>query len=112
VYFQDFGRDFGFTQQVILVYPQFTLYESENAIYEKSIQSATVIEEVQVDAQPGLWLTGGEHLIQLRNAQGELLIDFRKVSGNVLAWESGGVTYRIETTLSLEEVLQIAESME
>jgi hypothetical protein len=34
------------------------------------------------------------------------------VRGNVLIWSLEGVTYRLETTLSLEEALRIAESFE
>ena len=113
VYFQDFGRDFGAAQQVILVYPNFALYEAENAIYRKSVGDATVAEEVKVDGRPALWLSGAAHLVQVQSPSGATDIDFiRIVKGNVLAWEAGEVTYRIETALPLEEALQIAESIE
>ena len=112
VYFQDFGRDFGAAQQVILVYPNFALYEAENAIYHKSVGEATVVEEVKVGGERALWLSGAEHLVQIQSPSGATDIDFiRIVKGNVLAWEAGEVTYRIETALPLEEALRIAESI-
>jgi hypothetical protein len=35
-----------------------------------------------------------------------------RLAGNVLLWESGGVTYRIESTLSKAEAIAIAESFD
>jgi hypothetical protein len=34
------------------------------------------------------------------------------VEGNILIWEQGGITYRLETNLPLEEAVKIAESLE
>ncbi len=108
VYFQDLG----FAQQVILVYPDFSLYEAEGAIYQKSVTEATVVEEVRVNDRPALWLSGAAHLVQMRSPSGAIDMDFvRVVEGNVLAWEAGDITYRIETTLPLEEAVRIAESI-
>lgn len=112
VYFQDFKREFRGAHQVILVYPDFTLYEAEGAIYQKSVAEATIVEEVKVGGRPGLWLTGASHIVQVRDASGEFSLDFRRVEGNVLAWEANGVTYRIETQLPLAEALRIAESIQ
>jgi hypothetical protein len=35
----------------------------------------------------------------------------RLVDGDVLAWEEGGITYRLESTLSLDEARRVAESL-
>jgi hypothetical protein len=35
----------------------------------------------------------------------------RLVEGNVLVWEQDGLTYRLETKLSLSEAVKIAESL-
>lgn len=107
VYFQDLE----FAQQVILVYPEFTIFEAEGAIYRKIIAGSTVVEDTRVGDQSALWLTGGEHLVRLQDPSGASRIDYRRVEGNVLAWEAGDVTYRIETRLTLAEALRIAESI-
>jgi hypothetical protein len=40
-------------------------------------------------------------------------MDFiRLIEGNVLIWTEGDLTYRIETDLSLEEAIRIAESLQ
>ncbi len=112
VYFQDFEQELGGAQQMILVYPDFVLYEAEGAVYHKSVSEATTIEEVKVGGRPALWLSGATHLIQVYDASGRTRIDFmRIVEGNVLAWEAEDITYRIETALPLEAALQIAESI-
>jgi hypothetical protein len=113
VYFQDFGSGFGGgAQQVILVYPDFTLYEAQDIIYQKSIYDATTVEETKVGGKQALWLTGAAHLVQVQDASGRTTIDFaRVVKGSVLAWEADGITYRIETELPLDEAIRIAESI-
>ena len=111
VYFQDFSPDIRNARQVILVYPDFVLYEAQGVIYRKSIGSSTIVEEVEVNGRTALWLSGGEHMIQVSGPSGEPYIDFRRIEGNVLAWEAGEVTYRIETKLPLDEALRIAESI-
>ena len=112
VYFQDFGQDMGGAQHVILVYPDFVLYEAEGAIYRKSVHEATIVEEVEVGGRPALWLSGAAHLVQVYDASGRVDVDFtRLVEGNVLAWEVGNLTFRIETTWPLEDALRIAESI-
>lgn len=112
VYFQDFGRDFDGAQQVILVYPDFVLYEAQGIIYQKSIYDATTVEETKVGGKQALWLTGAAHLVQVQDTSGRAYVDFtRIVKGKVLAWEANGVTYRIETELPLDEAIRIAESI-
>jgi len=112
VYFQDFGQDMGGAQQVILVYPDFVLYEAEGVVYQKSVHEATIVEEVEVGGRPALWLSGAVHLIQVYDTSGRVDINFtRLVEGNVLAWEDGNLTFRIETTRPLEDALRIAESI-
>ncbi|HJW84573.1 MAG TPA: DUF4367 domain-containing protein [Anaerolineae bacterium] len=80
-------------------------------IYQKSIGSSTIVKEVEVNGRTALWLSGGEHMIQVSGPSGEPQLDFRRVEGNVLAWEDGGTTYRIETRRPLEEALRIAASI-
>jgi hypothetical protein len=34
------------------------------------------------------------------------------IDGHVLIWKEGGLTYRLETDLTLEEALKIAQSLQ
>jgi hypothetical protein len=67
-----------------------------------------VVRETQVNGQYAIWAEG-PYLVELTNGD----IDFRRiVDGNTLIWEEQGITYRLESNLSLEEAVKIAESLE
>jgi hypothetical protein len=66
-----------------------------------------VIQETQVNGRYAVWVQG-PYLVQLTNG----LIEFRRtVEGSTLIWEEKNITYRLETDLSLEEAIKIAESL-
>jgi hypothetical protein len=66
------------------------------------------IEETTVNGQRAIWAVGP---YPLRFSNGNL--DFvRLVDGHVLIWAQGNITYRLETTLDLDEAIKVAESLE
>jgi len=75
-------------------------------------QPGTTFEPVTVDGAQGFWVSGEPHVIAYLEADGEVRDETVRLAGNVLLWESGGVTYRIESTLSMRGALAIAESLE
>jgi hypothetical protein len=67
-----------------------------------------VIQETTVNGVPAVW-TVGPYVVKLRNGN----LDFRRlISGQVLIWTEGGITYRLETSLPLDEARKIAESLQ
>jgi hypothetical protein len=67
----------------------------------------TVIEETQVNGEYAIWTTGP---YPMYFSNGDL--QFRRmVTGHVLIWAGEDVTYRLESDLSLEEAVRIAESL-
>ena len=78
---------------------------------ERNLTGAKVgpetVDTTTVDGQPAVWAVG-PYLLELRNGDYDLV---RLIEGNVLIWEAGDVTYRLETYLSLEEAVRIAESL-
>ena len=62
-----------------------------------------------VAGRPALWIQG-QHYLHLKGNtyQNVSLV----VEGNILIWEQDGITYRLESDLSLEEAVKIAESLE
>jgi hypothetical protein len=67
-----------------------------------------LIEETRVNGQPALWLVG-PHALLLRSGE----MAYRSlVEGNVLVWQDGEATYRLETDQPLPEAIRIAESMQ
>lgn len=67
----------------------------------------TVIEETTVNGQRAVWAVGPYPLL-MKNHDMQLT---RLIEGNVLIWAEGDLTYRLETDLSLEEAIRIAESL-
>ncbi len=74
-------------------------------------QPVEVIFETQVNGLPALW-TSGPYLLSFRQPDGSQYGLARLVSGNVLIWQQGGVTYRLEGGMSMEQAIRIAESLE
>jgi hypothetical protein len=124
VFFQDqiFGRGSD-PQQVVLVFgdpdrPRFVMYQATRFLYGKVVprDSGTRITETQVSGQRALWLTGAPHILVTLDRNGEPVFGLeRPVNANTLIWETGdmdtGVTYRLETSLSLDEAIEFAESL-
>ena len=66
-----------------------------------------VIQETQVNGNYAVWAQG-PYFVQLTSGS----YDFRRtVEGNTLIWEEEGITYRLESDLTLEETIRIAESL-
>lgn len=66
-----------------------------------------VLQTTSVNGQPAIW-TEGPYMLQLSNGS----IDLRRmIEGHVLIWADGPITYRLETDLSLDEAVKIAESL-
>jgi hypothetical protein len=68
----------------------------------------TVIELTNVNGQRAVWATGPYPLL----LQDREITFTRLIEGNVLIWTQGDLTYRLETDLSLEEAIKIAESLQ
>jgi hypothetical protein len=72
------------------------------------------LEEIaitDVHGQRAVWTTGPYLLLYRVGNRPEM--DFGTlVEGHVLVWESDGLTYRMETDLSMEEAVKIAESLQ
>ncbi len=66
-----------------------------------------VVEETDVGGSPAAW-TEGPYLLELRGGSVDVV---RLVTGHVLVWAEGEVTYRLESDLELEEAVRIAESL-
>lgn len=79
-------------------------------LIEKLATLETDIERVVVDGEPGLWLSGAPHEFFYNDAKGETIRDTQRLAGNVLVWERGPLTVRLEGDVSKSEALRIARS--
>ncbi|MGH2734802.1 MAG: hypothetical protein ACRDKZ_04415 [Actinomycetota bacterium] len=83
----------------------------EAAVKKFAAQPDTSLRRAFVGAAEAYWITGEPHFITYIGPDGEPREETIRLVGNVLLWAEDGITYRIESALSLPEVLAIARSM-
>jgi len=67
----------------------------------------SIYQETLVDGKQAVWTVGPYPLI-MRNGNVELV---RMINGNVLIWSNADVTFRLESSLPINESIQVAESL-
>ena len=82
----------------------------ENGFFSKAIGSGTTVKLVMVNNRLAYWLTGDPHFLFYETASGSVHDDRRWV-GDTLLWAVGPITYRLETSLGLDDAIRIAESI-
>jgi hypothetical protein len=83
-----------------------TLSELSSGIYVYKFTSSPVAVTT-VHGQQALWTTG-PYMVQVQDGTYD---QRRFVDGHALIWSEGSMTYRLETSASLEEAVRIAESL-
>lgn len=116
VYLQDEGG-----KAVILVWldphhpdqVRFSLYELSSDIFiQKLLPSTAILQHTSVNGRDALWVNA-PHVAAYRDSSGVIRYESRwLVAGNALIWTEGSITYRLETTLPLDEARTIAESLQ
>src|SRR5438128_10756734 len=71
---------------------------------KKVASDATRIEPAEVNGQQGIWLTGAPHLFVFPGAPPRL-------AGNVLIWQRGGLTLRLEGRLTKAQAVELAQGV-
>lgn len=83
----------------------------DEEFFTKIVSGGTTVDRVTIDGVPAFWLAGAPHVFMFETGRRDLVEDGTRLTGNVLIWEANGVTYRLESNLSLDESLVIAESL-
>ncbi len=79
---------------------------NETVAYKSSPEVITV---TQVNGEKAVW-TEGEHMLEVTAPHDMAFAKFL-VRGHVLIWTQEDITYRLETSLGLEEAVRMAESL-
>ena len=79
------------------------LTELDGGLLEKYARTDQPVERVLVDGRPGLWIEG-RHVVSEP-------FGLPRFAGNVLLWEQGGLTLRLEGRLTREQALDIGRSV-
>jgi hypothetical protein len=90
--------------------------EADRNLIEKGLlddgAEETHLEAVMVGGEPGFWINGAPHaFFFVCYDAGECRQERYRLAGNVLIWEQDGVTLRLESALTREDALAVAESV-
>jgi hypothetical protein len=77
----------------------------------KFVRPGTTVRLVRVRGGPGVYLAGALHEVSFEPRPGVIDSDRVRLAGNVLVWQQGQVTVRIEGVHSLGQALAIAHSL-
>lgn len=77
----------------------------------KLIGPGTRIKRLRVNGGPGLYLYGAPHEVLFQGSTGEVHTDQIRLAGNVLIWQQGPLTLRIEGTHTVQQALTLAHSL-
>jgi hypothetical protein len=78
--------------------------------FDKKAGRRTVVEQVRVGGEPGIWLGGAKHQFSFLDEDGMTRAYETRLAGNTLVWERGGLTLRLEGDLSKTAAIRLAES--
>ncbi len=96
--------------------PRLVLSQLRGAVYDGFVKKAgsrgTMVEEVTVDGEPGLFVTGDEHFVMFVDETGAITDERTYLAGTVLLWNRDGLLLRLEGDLTRAEALELAESVE
>ena len=77
----------------------------------KMIAVGTRVIRTRVGSEPAAYLEGAPHEVFFLDAHGNARIDDVRLAGNVLLWQHGSLTVRIEGARSLRDALALARSL-
>jgi hypothetical protein len=83
----------------------------ETQIMSKAIGPGTTLDAVPLGSGVAYYLAGQPHQFFFRDPAGNIQPETLRLAGNTLLWQEGGVTYRLEAQVSLEEAVRIASSL-
>ena len=96
--------------------PRLVLSQARGAIYDGFIKKTggrgTIIREVMVDGERGLFVDGPEHFVMFLDEDGLISDEETYLAGTVLLWNRGDLLLRLEGDLTQDEALELAESVE
>ncbi len=83
----------------------------EPQYWQKTLGPNTRIEYPTVNGATGFWIAGGPHQFSYTDASGQIRWETTRLAGNVLLWEQGGVTFRLEGARTEAEALRVAATL-
>lgn len=85
--------------------------EIDRPLAFKGIPPDGRVESVAVGRGTGFWIDGEAHVFLYRDPSGEVRFEEFRLAGNVLLWEAGGLTFRLESALDRKAAIALAEAV-
>ena len=85
--------------------------EIEPRFFGKGLAPETRLEELELNGRRAYWIEGKVHAVFVRDANGVVRDETVRLADNVLLWEDGPVTLRLEGAPTKADALRIAASM-
>lgn len=79
--------------------------------FQKIVGPGTTIERVHVGDHLGYWISGRPHDLYVVDPHGNPVFGEVRLAGDVLMWEDGEITLRIESALSKEDALRVGAAI-
>ena len=96
--------------------PRLTLTQLRGGVWDGFVKKAgglgTTVEQVTVDGEQGLFVTGDEHFVMYRDETGNITDELTYLAGTVLLWNRGDLLLRLEGDLTRAEALALARDVE
>ena len=97
-------------------HPRLVLSQARGAIYDgfikKTADLGTIVDEVTVSGEPGLFVDGPQHFVMFLDENGEISDEETYLAGTVLLWNRGPLLLRLEGDMTLGEAIALANSVE
>ena len=87
------------------------LVVDRDLIAKKSAGPGTSIGETDVDGSPAFFLSGDPHLVLLYDENGEVVTDSTRLARNVLLWQDDNRAFRLEGDFSMDDAVELGESL-
>jgi len=95
-------------------HPRLVLTQGRGVLWDgfvkKMAGAGTRVEQVQVNAEPGLFVSGGPHVVMFIGKDGQIRDEQTFLAGTVLLWNRDQVLLRLEGDLTRDEAVKLAEA--
>lgn len=88
-----------------------TQWPASVVLFDKLVLADVPVEYIDVHGAEGMWIRGGDHAVFYLGRSGSEERVGGLVTGNVLVWHRGRVSYRLELGASRERALELAGSL-
>lgn len=94
--------------------PRLVLTELRGSVWDGMVKKVgsrgTRIDDVTVNGERGLFISGDEHVVMFRDEHGDIADERTYLAGTVLLWNHGDLLLRLEGELTKTEALELARS--